>query len=291
MDNSADHAADWAVAPQTGLAADGRPRLFCLPHAGGDGSGFLTWARPLRPRVEVLPVVLPGRGKRHREEPATHLQRLARSLAAMLAPLAGGPYALFGHSLGALLAFEMARELGRAGRPPRLLIASGSPSPPRAAEHPEAWHLLPDEAFLDVVLAAGGTPPDVLAEPELRQLLLPRLRADYTMAETYRYGGGLPLPCPILTYAGSADDQIHGDVPEDWARVSTWGRQPARRFPGGHFYLEECRPAVLEAIRTDLADAFGDDPSTNDAGESIEPRTDAPTKTGKTPLEKDGRRG
>lgn len=251
-------AVDWVLVPRDGPATDGRPRLFCLPHAGGDGSVFLPWAEPLRPQVEVLPVALPGRGKRYQERPATHLQSLAHSLAAGLAPLAGGPYALFGHSLGALLAFEAARELARGGRPPRVLIASGSPSPPRAAEPRQERHLLSDEAFLDVVLAAGGTPPEVLSEPELRRLVLPRLRADYAMAETYRYAEGPPLPCPILVYAGSADDRTGGDVEADWSRLSTHGARPLRGFPGGHFYLEDCRPAVLEALRTDLADAFAE---------------------------------
>ncbi|MEV0262320.1 alpha/beta fold hydrolase [Streptomyces sp. NPDC050617] len=250
-------AADWVLTPPEGMADDGRPRLFCLPHAGGDTVEYQPWAQLLAPRAEVLPVVLPGRGKRYREAHATNLRQLTEALVEGLMPLTDAPFAFFGHSLGAVLAFETARELSRRGRPPLLLIASASPPPHRAAERPGDRHLLPDAEFLNAVVEAGGTSPEVLEEPELLRLVLPRLRADYTMAETYRYtGGGPPLPCPVRSYAGRHDGMLRGGALEEWAHVSAQETAPPRMFPGGHFYLEECRPAVLAAIRQDLAAAL-----------------------------------
>jgi medium-chain acyl-[acyl-carrier-protein] hydrolase len=257
--------------PADGIACDGRPRLFCLAHAGGDASGYQTWRPVLAPSAEVLPVVLPGRGKRYKQDLATDLRQLSRTLAGELAPLTDVPYALFGHSLGAVIAFETARELTRCGRPPWLLIASASLPPPKATEPLGDRHLLADDAFLDAVVSVGGTPPEVLEQPELLRIVLPRLRADYTMAETYRYSGEEPkLPCPVITYSGVDDNSLHGGALEEWSHVSARESLPPRTFPGGHFYLEDSRTAVLEAVRTDLTAVLEGQPPATSRTEGVQ---------------------
>ncbi|GHJ41604.1 thioesterase II family protein [Streptomyces sp. TS71-3] len=250
-----DPATRWVAVPPGRLEPDGRPRVFCLPHAGGDTGTYQTWADPLADTAQVLPVVLPGRGKRYGEPPLTGMPALAGALAQGLLPLADVPYCLFGHSLGAVVAFEAARELTLLGRPPSLLVASGSPPPAAAAAAGRDRHLLPDDQFLQAVLAIGGTTPETLEEPELLELVLPRLRADYAVAETYRFAGtGPALPCAVRTYHGARDDSVRPDAAAaGWGALSTAGPMPPRVFSGGHFYLAGNRQAVTAALRDDLA--------------------------------------
>ena len=230
-----------------------RRRLFCLPYAGGAASAYRSWAEMLPADVEVCPVQLPGRGSRFREAPFRKVADLIPALAEGLLPLMDLPFALFGHSMGAVVAFELARELRRRGaRAPVLLALSGHQAPQRPDSEPPFSHL-PDAEFLEEVQRRyDGIPPEVLAEEELLQLLLPVLRADIQVLETYAYAKEPPLDCPISCFGGEGDRHVSLADLEAW-RDETRGPLRVRTFPGGHFFVESARAEVLHALSRDLA--------------------------------------
>ncbi|GAA2288471.1 non-ribosomal peptide synthase [Streptomyces ruber] len=250
---------EWVV--RSGAARDVRRiRLVCFPQAGGGTLAYRPWAAALAPDVEVLPVVLPGRDSRYAEPPYTDLRRLARAAAAGLRPILSDheppvPYAFFGHSLGAVLAYETARVLSEAHHPPALLIVSGSAPPHRAAETARACHTLPDEEFLTEVVRLGGVPHAALDEPELIRVMLPVLRADFTAAETYAHAAAVPLDCPVAVYAGDADTSVPRAQLTGWDRVTQVRPVRHRLFAGDHFYLDDARQPLLRALREDLQEA------------------------------------
>ncbi|MFI7498053.1 thioesterase II family protein [Streptomyces sp. NPDC049687] len=235
-----------------------RIHLFCFPHAGAGSGTYRPWSTALAPDIDVHPVRLPGRDGRYAEPPGTSVTALARGCADELLDLLDHaaddrPYALFGHSLGAITAYETARVLLHRGRPPAMLVVSGSEPPHRLTTPARPCHGLPDDAFLAEVIRLGGTPPDIREEKELLRLMLPALRADFTAAETYRHRrGGLPLPIPIAVYAGSDDMTLVQRSLDDWSQLTRAPAVRQRRFPGGHFYLDAGRPLVLQALRHDL---------------------------------------
>jgi len=241
----------WVL--RSGRQRPGRLRLFCLPYAGGAASAYRAWADGLSPEVEVCPVQLPGRGSRFREPPFRRLEDLLPALADGIAPLLDRPFSLFGHSMGAVVAFELARELRRRGAPaPVLLAVSGHQAPPRPEVEPPFSHL-PDAAFLEELRRRyDGIPPEVLAEEELLQLLLPVLRADIQVLETYAYAGEPPLDCPLSCFGGEDDPHVSLADLEAWSD-ETSGRLQVRTFPGGHFFVESARSDVLRALGEDLA--------------------------------------
>ncbi len=230
----------------------GRLRLFCLPYAGGAASAYRTWEDGLPADVEVSPVQLPGRGARFREPSCRHLGDLVPALADGVAPLLDRPFALFGHSMGAVVAFELVRELRRRGAPaPVLLAVSGRQAPRRPEPEPPFSHL-PDAEFLEELRRRyDGIPPEVLAERELLQLLLPTLRADVEALEGYVYAVDAPLACPISCFGGEDDRVTVADL-EAWCD-ETSAPVNVRRFRGGHFFVETARGEVLGALAQDLA--------------------------------------
>ena len=211
-------------------------RLFTFPFAGGGARAFSAWPGHLPPEVELFAAQLPGREGRFKETPHVRLVDLVRDLAVAIGPHLDVPYAFFGHSMGALVAFTLARELRRMGaREPQLLMVSGR----RAPQLPDAdppIHALPEEEFLQELRELNGTPEAVLQNEELLQLLLPILRADFAVCETYEYAPEAPLSCPIVAFGGKDD----ADAPEEdiaaWSHQTT-GSFSQRMFPGDHFYL------------------------------------------------------
>jgi medium-chain acyl-[acyl-carrier-protein] hydrolase len=179
------------------------------------------------------------------------MEPLVEALAAAL-PLAGVPFAFFGHSMGALIAFELARELARRGRPgPLHLFVSGRRAP-QVPDREEPLHRLPDPEFVVRLRELNGTPEEVLANGELMQLLLPLLRADFAVHETYEYRPGEPLAVPISALGGIADPEVRRDDLEAW-RPETRGAFRLRMLPGDHFFLLSARRLVTEAVARDLA--------------------------------------
>ena len=230
-----------------------RRRLFCVPYAGGAASAYRGWSEMLPADVEVCPVQLPGRGSRFREAPFRKVSDLVPALAEGLLPLLDVPFALFGHSMGALVAFELARELRRRGAAaPVLLALSGHQAPTRPESEPPFSHL-PDAQFLEEVRRRyDGIPPEVLAEKELLQILLPVLRADIQVLETYTYAKEPPLDCPISCLGGEDDPHVSRADLEAWG-AETCGPLRVHTFAGGHFFVESARAEVLQALRHDLA--------------------------------------
>jgi medium-chain acyl-[acyl-carrier-protein] hydrolase len=230
-----------------------RLRLFCLPYAGGAASAYRTWDDALAPDVELCPVQLPGRGSRFREPSFRRLADLVRALTQGLLPLLDRPFAVFGHSMGAVVAFELARELRRRGAPgPVLLAVSGHQAPRRPEPEPPFSHLADAEFVAEVRRRYDGIPQEVLAEEELLQLLLPALRADVEALEGYTYSADAPLACPISCFGGEDDRHVSLADLEAW-RDETRATATVRTFPGGHFFVDSARDDVVRALGQDLA--------------------------------------
>lgn len=241
----------WVLASRSD--ARSRLRLLCFPYAGGAASAYRLWSAAFPPEVEVCPIQLPGRGSRFRETPYRRAMDLVPAAADGLRPLMDRPFALFGHSMGALVAFEFARELRRRSWPaPVLLAVSGRQAPPRPAPDPPFGHL-PDAEFIQEVRGRyDGIPAEVLAEEELLQLVLPSLRADILVLETYSHVPEAPLDCPISCFGGEEDRHVTREGLEGWSEHTRAGCT-VRIFPGRHFFIDSAREAVLRSLREDLA--------------------------------------
>ncbi|WP_299612634.1 alpha/beta fold hydrolase [uncultured Tateyamaria sp.] len=226
-------------------------RMFCLPYAGAGASIYRGWPSALRTTAEVWPVHLPGRERRLSERPIDTVQELATQTAKGIAGYLDRPFVLFGHSMGALISFELARALRRLGlRQPEALLVSGYGGPHLPDTRPPI-HGLPDADFKQAVGALDGTPKDVFANAELMDLLLPLLRADFKLVETYTCRAEPPLDIPICVYAGEDDRDTPPDALEAWA---TCTNAPTSRtmFDGGHFYLRDHATALLDQVHRDV---------------------------------------
>ncbi len=221
-----------ATAPAPVLDAEAI-QLFCLPHAGAGASAYREWPEMLAPAIDAIPVQLPGRESRHRE-PARHsAAELVAELTGPVSRRAGKDFALFGHSMGALLCYELAHVLCELGKPPMHLFVSGL-SAPHLPPAPRLFDL-PDDELLAVIAKLEGTSPEVLAQPQLVQLLLPLFRADLEVWETYVPRRDSPLKVPITAMGGRADPGVSLD------RLGAWGSLTCADFrlevfDGGHFY-------------------------------------------------------
>lgn len=222
-------------------------RLFCLPHAGSGAAAFYRWKRLLPATIAVCPVQLPGRERRISEAPMTDARGLAAALLTALGPWLDRPYALFGHSMGALLAYELCRQAAAAGLPgPVCLFASGRNAPQWEPAHRDL-HLLGEEAFLAELRARfGGSQEEVLGDPELRDIFLPVLRADLQVVETYEYVAGPKLACPVAAFAGVEDASVSEAGLQAWGECTSAGCV-VERLAGDHFYHLGSRE-LLEAI-------------------------------------------
>ncbi len=232
-----------------------RLRLMCFAHAGGGPSFFRPWRELLPPDIEVCPVVLPGRESRRAELPYTRMEQLVPALFQALWPYAQQPFALFGHSLGAIVAYEIARCFSRNGNPPQRLFVSGRRAPGAPAWHPPIFRLS-DGDFLSAVNRLGGTPAAVLGQTDLLQLFLPALRADFELNETYLPLAGPALTCPVSALVGNADPEVEPHELDGWRDVTS-GPYSLRIFAGDHFYLK----GLPGSVRTALTDDLGCDPN------------------------------
>jgi medium-chain acyl-[acyl-carrier-protein] hydrolase len=240
----------WRVVQE---GPDATLRLFCFPYAGGNASTFQKWAGRLPPDVAIYAIQLPGRVNRLKEPPFTRIPPLVEVLSAELLPLLDRPFALFGHSLGALVSFEIARQLARSDRTPRHLFVSGRRAP-YLDDQDAPRYLQNDEDFLATLHDLQGTPPELLEHAELLELMLPTLRADFELAETYRYAEGPPLRCPITVFGGRDDEESEGDRLEAW-RVHTTERFAVHMLEGDHFSIQTSADDLLRRLGADLAPA------------------------------------
>jgi len=239
----------WIRCPRP--IAGARVRLYCIPHAGGGASAFRTWTTAL-PGVEVRPVQLPGREDRIGEPPLRTAHEITGPLTDALQTDLSGEWALFGHSMGALVGFEVLRELRRRGAAePVHFFASGHRAPHLPDPDPP-MHALPDAEFLDALDERyGGVPAAVRESEELLELLLPGLRADVAVCDTYVHHPEAPLDCALTALGGESDGGVGRDELEAW-REQTRGAFRLEMFPGDHFYLQQRPEDVLGVISAAL---------------------------------------
>jgi len=240
-----DPSASWIWRPKPNEQAD--VRLFCIPHAGGSAMIFRTWPQDLPDSVEVCAIELPGHGRRIREAPYSRMRTLVVALVEAMLPYLDRPYALFGHSFGALVCFEAARALkNHQGSSPAHLCISGAKAPQLVADG-SFFHKQPDAVLIDEVRRLGGTPEAILENEEMASAMLPAIRADYEILETYAYSDAAPLSCPILGMVGAADPEIDRASLQAWAEHTTDGFK-MEIFPGDHFYLDQSQARVLQIL-------------------------------------------
>ena len=229
-----------------------RVRLFCLPYAGAGTAPFHAWPSVLPRDIQVCPIRLPGREGRLKETPYTSVTLLVDDLAPELLPHLDKPFALFGHSMGAIIAFELARELRRRfARVPLRLFASACRAPHRPLTDAALSGLPRDLLLAEVQRQYGEIDRAVLASPALLDLVVPALRADLTMIEAYRYVEETPLDCPISVLGGSHDATVCE------ADLLAWSRHTGVGFdrcllPGGHHFLASARDALLDVVERGL---------------------------------------
>lgn len=226
-------------------------RLFCFPYAGGAASIFRSWSSKLPPTVEVCPVHLPGRAHRIAEPAYVSLPPLVEAVARALAPHLDRPFAFFGHSMGALIGFELARHLrGRGGPQPEHLFVSACRAPQIPRTQPPTYQL-PEAEFVEELQRLNGTPREVFGHPELLKLMLPILRADFAVCQTYEYVPAPPLDCAIAAFGGLDDPDISAEDIRAWG-AQTVNRFGARMLPGDHFFLHTAEWMLLAALASEL---------------------------------------
>lgn len=238
---------DWSHDDETAL------RVLCLPPAGGSSRLYRRWPHLLPPNVGVVAVELPGRGSRAAEPAATTLEEIIPPLGRAAATLLDRPLVVFGHSMGGALGAELVRELrDTTGRGPDLLVAAGC-EPPRSLRRKDYSARLTEDGLLGFLAEVGGTPPELLANREYLNLLLPVLRADLTvLAGRGAAPAGAPLDCPIRVYLGADDPSVRPEHAAQW-RSESDGDFILRTFPGGHFFVQESADDVLARLGQDVA--------------------------------------
>jgi len=221
-------------------------RVFGFPHAGGNAYYYQAWRKLMPADIDFCPVELPGHGPRMDETPLTNLDSLVATLQVILEPLLMVPFAFFGHSAGACIAFEAARAIRSADERSAIhLFVSGCPAPDAAMENP--WkHSMSDQDLIAALIRYGGTPPAVIERTELMAAILPTLRADLALVENYCPAPGTHIACPITVFGG-ADDTVDNASLQAWSTY-TKGTFRVQIFPGGHFYLSEVSSAVVDQI-------------------------------------------
>src|SRR5580658_1493698 len=248
---SADTTAAWLR--QFVSAPDPWVRLICFPHAGG-AAGFF---RPLRDHlpycVELYGVQYPGRIDRISEACVEDMTLMTAAVTSAVKPLAGRPIALFGHSLGAVIAFEVARRLC-ARRPAAVgrLFVSGRSAP--GSRRPADMHQASDDVLWSELARLGGTKSQISDDPEIKRVFLPALRSDYRLDENYEPSPGPPLSCPVTALLGECDSEVSVAEAQPWGDFTSAGFS-LRTFQGGHFYLTEQLPGVIAEIMERLADS------------------------------------
>jgi medium-chain acyl-[acyl-carrier-protein] hydrolase len=232
----------WLAVP---LNQQARLRLFCFPYAGGGAQIYHRWheAFPAASGVKVCPVQLPGRGSRLHEKPFNQCAPLVEAAASALLPYFDRPFVFFGHSMGALISFELARLLRRKRGPqPLHLFLSGRPAPQTKMSEPLTYNL-PEAEFIEQLRRLNGTPQEVFNHPELLQLMLPTIRADFTLSQTYTYLAEPPLRCPISAFGGLQDEDVSRE------QLDAWREQTISNFS----FLHSAEKQLLQTLAHELS--------------------------------------
>jgi medium-chain acyl-[acyl-carrier-protein] hydrolase len=248
--NSTKNQNPWLVLPRPNPQA--KLRLFCFAYSGGGASIFRQWYQQLNPQVEIYGVQLPGRETRLMETPFNRLTPLINALVQAILPSLNQPFAFFGHSLGGLVCFELARYLRLVYRlNPLHLFVSGA-SAPHVRDTDPPIHNLPQLEFIEELRRLNGTPEEVLASPELLELILPTLRADFAVSETYTYTKSAPLSCSITAFGGEEDTEVSQEKLAAWQELTT-GEFSMEILPGNHFFIHSHRQELLSLLSKYMA--------------------------------------
>jgi len=240
------HTSPWIMCFKPNPQA--RLRLFCFPYAGGGASLFRPWSDLLPTSIEICAIQPPGRENRFREARFTHLPELVTALDTAIDPWVQSlPFAFFGHSLGALTSFELTRTLYRRHGPMPMHLMVASHRAPQLPERHLRLSDLPDAIFLQELRRLNGTANDVAENSDLMEVLMPLLRADFAVAESYTYQQETPLPCPIAAIGGSADADVGKEELAAW-QTETTGPFSLHLLEGDHFFLTTHRSALFQVI-------------------------------------------
>uniref|UniRef100_A0A450YZ13 Medium-chain acyl-[acyl-carrier-protein] hydrolase n=1 Tax=Candidatus Kentrum sp. TC TaxID=2126339 RepID=A0A450YZ13_9GAMM len=241
-----------------------KARLFCFPFAGGNTLAYRAWPKHFSSNIELRPVRLPGREGRFKETCYRNVVPLVQALASGLSSYLDLPFAFFGHSMGALLAFELARILRRQGRPgPFCLMVSGRKAP-QISFSGRAFHKLPDSELIEELRNYGGTPEIILRQKEIMEIFLPVIRSDFAINETYTYMPDALLDCPIRAFGGEIDHLVSKPDLDAW-RQQTMNDFALHMFSGGHFYLNGSEGhALARMVARELETAVIQYPKAND---------------------------
>lgn len=238
----------WFTVPSNERANErAKIRLFCFPYAGGSSLIFRTWANALGPSIAVCPAHLPGRERRLIEKPYTSAQSLVEAAAEAIVPHLDLPFAFFGHSMGALISFELARHLRRLHLPsPVHLFLSGRCAPQAGIREKVTYNLTANE-FAEELRRLNGTPREVLENQELMDLMIPLLRADFEICQTYRYTQEPALDCPITAFGGLYDRDVSEEMIAAWKKQTT-GSFRLCMMPGDHFFVHSAQDQILGVV-------------------------------------------
>jgi medium-chain acyl-[acyl-carrier-protein] hydrolase len=235
------------------LNPNAQVRLFCLPYAGGGTLDYRTWQENVPSSIDVCPIALPGRGHRMSEAAYSNLRLLAQDLVTELKPVfRQAPFAIFGHSMGAWIAYEIARELRRQRLDaPEHLFLSARWSPDLPTATPKLSHL-PDDQFVNAVQHRyNAIPQQLLDQPTILKMFLPSMRADFALLDTYVYSEEAPLDVPITAYRGMADKVVPLAGVQGW-KVHTTAAFKMRQYAGGHFFLKDSAELLCDSIAAAL---------------------------------------
>ena len=229
-------------------------KIFCFPYAGGSALVFKKWEDLLPPNVQVVSVELPGRGARMQEPPFVSLPDLIDNLREVIWPLLDKPFAFFGHSMGAIIGFELARALRRKYCvEPQTLFVAGRRAPQIPNSEPVTYNLPKDE-FTKELIELDGTPKELLEHEELMEMIIPLLRADFQLIQTYRYLVEPPLKCPIIAYGGLRDRHATREKLILWKELTS-SRFSLSMLPGDHFFLRSSQVQLLGLIANELQES------------------------------------
>jgi len=229
-------------------AAAARISFICLPHAGGSASAYLRFARHFGPSVEVIGVQYPGHGDRMSEQPCTEVHPLVQQICDALAARGDRRFAIIGLSFGALVGFEVARELRRRGAPAPAFLVLGGRGAPQLPSDASALHGLPRERFLEALIERYGDPDGLLRDPDIVEMVLPPLRADIAAAATWQYREEPPLATPLLAFGGREDRELTPELLGAW-RAQTRGMFTQQLLPGGHFVFSDGAAELAQTIQ------------------------------------------
>ena len=246
---TAKDATAWFSTPRRNSGAN--LNLFCFPYAGGNSQTYRLWPFELPATVETHLISLPGRGPRLHESPFTRLTPLVVEIAGALRPYLDKPFSFFGHSMGALIAFELAHHLrNEYHKSPAQLFISGRRAPQIPDTDPQTYDL-PDADFLEELRRLNGTPREALEHLELMHLMLPILRADFAICQTYSYQARPPLDCPITAFGGLQDADVSREQLAAWSE-HTSGAFKMRMLPGDHFFVHSEQSLLIQLLTREL---------------------------------------